>query len=213
MLFELPRRGTLQPNDADDPLPYYYHPLVGWLYRHRLQMGLYLLPAGGRRVLEVGVGSGVLVPTLTRHFPEYTGTDLTLAPRLEALVAPGCRAEFRRADLLRDGDLPADHFDTIVCFSVLEHIADAEAAARTLARALAPGGTLVAGYPMVSALMTRAFALIGYDRIDDHHVSTPARIASALAAELQPVARAAFPPRAPIAAALYQCSAWSKPPR
>ncbi|HSS38013.1 MAG TPA: class I SAM-dependent methyltransferase, partial [Polyangia bacterium] len=117
--FDLPPRGVLKPNDAVDPLPYYYHPLVGWLYRHRLQMGLDFLPAGGRRVLEVGVGSGVLVPTLTKHYAEYTGTDLTLAPGLDALVAPGCRAEFRSADLLRDDDLPAGHYDAIVCFSVL----------------------------------------------------------------------------------------------
>lgn len=156
------------------------------------------------------MGSGVLVPTLTARFAEYTGTDLTLAPNLDRLVAPGCRAEFRRADLLRDGDLPANHYDAIVCFSVLEHIADADGAARSLARALAPGGRLVTGYPMVSRLMTRAFAAIGYDRIDDHHVSPPARIAAALASVLAPVARAAFPPAAPVAAALYQCTAWTK---
>ena len=122
-------------------------------------------------MLEVGVGSGVLVPTLTRRYPEYTGTDLTLAQGLAALVAPGCKAEFRRADLLADADLPADHYDAIVCFSVLEHIADADGAARGLARALAPGGTLVTGYPMVSPLMTRAFSLIGFEHIDAHHVS------------------------------------------
>ena len=87
-----PPQGVLQPNDAHDPLPYYYHPWVGWLYRHRLQMGLDLLPPGGTRVLEVGVGSGVLVPTLTRRYTEYTGTDLTLAPGLTSLVAPGCQA-------------------------------------------------------------------------------------------------------------------------
>ena len=209
--FELPPPGTLTPNDRDDPLPYYYHPWVGWLYRHRLQMGLTFLPDRGAHVLEVGVGSGVLVPTLTRHFASYTGTDLTLAPNLDRLVAPGCRAEFRRADLLRDGDLPPGHFDAIVCFSVLEHIADADGAARSLAAALAPGGTLVTGYPMVSPLMTRAFGLIGYDRIDDHHVSPPARIATALGRVLQPVKRAAFPPAAPVTAALYQCTAWTKP--
>jgi SAM-dependent methyltransferase len=159
-------------------------------------------------VLEVGVGSGVLVPTLTKRFPAYTGTDLTLAPGLDALVASGCDARFVAADLLRDGDLPAAHFDAIVCFSVLEHIADADGAARGLARALAPGGTLITGYPMVSPLMTRAFELIGFQGIDDHHVSRPARIATALGRVLRPVARAAFPPRAPVAAALYQCSAW-----
>ena len=210
MRFELPTPGTLTPNDAVDPLPYYYHPWVGWLYRHRLQMGLDLLPVGGRCVLEIGVGSGVLVPTLTKHYTEYTGTDLTLARGLDALVAAGCRATFRRADLLRDGDLPADRYDAIVCFSVLEHIADAAGAARTLAGALAPGGTLVAGYPMVSPLMCRAFAALGFAHIDDHHVSPPVRIAAALGAVLTPVERVAFPPGAPVGLALYQCSAWTK---
>jgi SAM-dependent methyltransferase len=209
---ELPPAGVLEPNDEHDPLPYYYHPWVGWLYRHRLQLGLDLLPAGGRRVLEIGVGSGVLVPTLTGRYPEYTGTDLTLAARLDALVAPGCQATFRAADLLRDGDLPAAHFDAIVCFSVLEHIADSDGAARSLRRALAPGGTLVTGYPMVSPLMTRAFGLIGYQGIDDHHVSPPPKIAAALRRVLTPVARAAFPPAAPVRAALYQCTAWTRSP-
>jgi SAM-dependent methyltransferase len=207
----LPAQGVLRPNDAHDPLPYYYHPVVGWLYRHRLQMGLALLPAGGERILEIGVGSGVLVPTLTGRYPAYTGTDLTLAAGLEALVAPGCAATFRAADLLRDGDLPADHFDAIVCFSVLEHIRDADGAARGLARALAPGGTLVTGYPMVSRLMTHAFEAIGFRGIDDHHVSPPAVIAAALGRVLAPVRRVAFPPLAPVAAALYQCAAWTKP--
>jgi SAM-dependent methyltransferase len=207
---ELPARGVLKPNDAHDPLPYYYHPWVGWLYRRRLQMGLDLLPDGGRRVLEIGVGSGVLVPTLTRRYPEYTGTDLTLAPGLDRLVAPGCQATFRSADLLRDGDLPGEHYDAIVCFSVLEHISDSDGAARSLARALRPGGTLVTGYPMVSPLMTRAFGLIGYSGIDAHHVSPPARIAAALDRALRPVARAAFPPAAPIGAALYQCTSWTR---
>jgi SAM-dependent methyltransferase len=206
----LPAEGVLQPNDAHDPLPYYYHPWVGWLYRHRLQMGLDLLPSGGRRVLEIGVGSGVLVPTLTARYPEYTGTDLVLAPGLGAHVAKGCEATFRQADLLRDGDLPADHFDAIVCFSVLEHIRDADGAAHGLARALAPGGTLVTGYPMVSHLMTRAFDLIGFRGIDDHHVSPPIAISAALGRALTPVRRVAFPPLAPVAAALYQCSAWTK---
>jgi hypothetical protein len=208
---DLPQKGVLRPNDAHDPLPYYYHPWVGWLYRHRLQMGLNLLPAGGTRVLEVGVGSGVLVRTLTQRYREYIGTDLTLAAGLDALVATDCTARFHAADLMRDDDLPAGHFDAIVCFSVLEHIGDADGAARGLARALAPGGTLVTGYPMVSPLMTRAFDLIGFQGIDNHHVSPPARISAALGRVLRPVARAAFPPLAPVAAALYQCSAWQHP--
>jgi SAM-dependent methyltransferase len=211
VVFQLPAPGRLRPNNARDPLPYYYKPLTGWLYRHRLQMGLDLLPAGGRRVLEVGVGSGVLVPTLTAHFPEYLGTDLELAGGLDALVAPGCQARFQRADLLARGALPAQAFDVVVCFSVLEHIADCDGAARGLADALVSGGTLVAGYPMVNALMTRAFSAIGYPGIDEDHVSPPRRIAAALERQLRPGARAAFPPAAPIDLALYQCTSWTKP--
>jgi SAM-dependent methyltransferase len=207
---QLPPQGVLKPNDEHDPLPYYYHPWVGWLYRHRLQMGLDLLPAGGRHVWEIGVGSGVLVPTLTARYAAYTGTDLTLAPGLDALVAPGCRASFRSANLLAEGDMPAEAFDAVVCFSVLEHIADSDGAARSLARSLAPGGTLVTGYPMVSPLMSRAFKAIGYSGIDDEHVSPPVRIAAALAKVLRPVARVAFPPASPVRAALYQCTAWTK---
>ena len=92
----LPAQGVLRANDAHDPLPYYYHPYVGWLYRHRLQMGLDLLPTGGRRVLEIGVGSGVLVPTLTSRYAEYTGTDLTLAAGLTPVFGPSIHAHWPR---------------------------------------------------------------------------------------------------------------------
>jgi SAM-dependent methyltransferase len=208
--FVLPPPGRLQPNNERDPLPYYYRRATGWLYCHRLQMGLDLLPPGGRRVLEVGVGSGILVPTLTGGYRQYLGTDLELAPGLDELVSPGCEARFQRADLLVPGALPEGAFDAVVCFSVLEHIADADGAARALAGALAPEGTLVTGYPMVNPAMTQAFRAIGYPSIDDDHVSTPARIAAALERVLRPITRVAFPPGAPISLALYQCAAWQK---
>jgi SAM-dependent methyltransferase len=210
MRFELPPRDSLSPNNDHDPLPYYYRPWIGRLFRHRLQMGLSLLPADGSRVLEVGVGSGILVPTLTGRYAEYTGTDLELARGLDQLVRPGCRARFQQADLLREEDLPPDGFDAIVCFSVLEHIADSDQAARSLARALAPGGRLVTGYPMVSPLMTRAFRIIGYHQIEEDHVSSPAKIGEALARHLRPLDRVAFPPGAPVQAALYQCTSWTR---
>jgi SAM-dependent methyltransferase len=210
MKLDLPRKGTLQPNDAYDPLPFYYRPLTGWIYRQRLQMGLDLLPVGGKRILEVGVGSGILIPTLSAHFAEYVGTDLVLADGLARLVVPPCQSDFRSADLLREETLPEDHFDAVICLSVLEHIGDAEGAARALARTLAKGGTLVTGYPMVNDLMATLFRTIGFGNIEDHHITAPATIDRALHKVLRPVRRKALPPFAPVPLALYQCTSWQK---
>lgn len=211
MKFKLPPQGTLKPNDAYDPLPYYYRPLTGWIYRRRLQMGLDLIPSGGTRVLEVGVGSGILVPTLSAHFAEYTGSDLVLAENLDRLVAPGCQARFVRANLLEEDALPAESFDRVLCLSVLEHIVDADAAARALARALVRGGTLVTGYPMVNRLMAKGFRAIGFATIEAHHVTAPATIDAALRTLLKPIGRKAIPPLATVPLALYQCTSWRKP--
>jgi len=210
MKLSIPPAGTLKANDQHDPLPYYYRPLIGWLYRKRLRMGIDLLPAGGSRVLEVGVGSGILVPTLSAQFPHYTGTDLVLAERLQRLVAPSCHAEFIQADLLRAASLPEAHFDAVVCLSVLEHIPDAQGAAEALARTLVKGGTLVAGYPMVNPLMASLFRAIGFGNIEDHHVTAPATIDKALGRVLRRGKRKALPAFAPISLALYQCAAWVK---
>ena len=206
----LPPQGTLKPNDAHDPLPYYYHPMVGWLFRRRLRMALDLLPTTGRRILEVGVGSGILVPTLSAQFREYCGSDLVLADGLDRLVPTSCRAEFIKADLLDESSLPVESFDAIVCLSVLEHIGDAERAAAALARTLVKGGTLVTGYPMVNKVMTNLFRLIGFGTIESHHITAPATIHKALRRVLRPVRRKALPPFAPVALSLYQCTAWVK---
>jgi 2-polyprenyl-3-methyl-5-hydroxy-6-metoxy-1,4-benzoquinol methylase len=206
----LPAHGSLIPNDENDPLSFYYHPLVGWLYRRRLQMALDLLPTSGSRALEIGVGSGILVPTLTARYPEYCGADLVLASGLHRLVAPSCRAEFLTADLLEQGSLAAERYDVVLCLSVLEHIADAERAAAALARCLVRGGTLVAGYPLVNGLMSHLFRVIGFRNIEAHHVTTPATIHQALGRVLRLTRRSTMPPLAPTSLALYQCSAWIK---
>jgi len=209
MKFRVPLSDALVPNSEFNPLPYYYRPVIGRIYRHRLRMGLRLVPDRGRRVLEIGVGSGILVPSLTAGFPEYVGTDLLLARGLESLVTPGCRATFQVADLLDPNAVPAGSFDVVVCLSVLEHIADPEAAARCLARALAPGGTLVAGYPMVNRFMAACFRMLGFGRIEEHHVTAPAQITAALGRRLWRVGRISLPMFAPQSLSLYECTSWT----
>jgi 2-polyprenyl-3-methyl-5-hydroxy-6-metoxy-1,4-benzoquinol methylase len=208
--FKLPDAGCLHPNDTRDPLRYYYLPIIGCVYRHRLKMALSLVPKGGKSVLEVGIGSGILVPTLTAGFSRYHGIDLKLAAGLDNLVQPGCLASFHEGDVLDRESLPNERFDVVLCLSVLEHISELEGAVHNLTKMLAPGGTLVAGYPMVNQAMSYAFRLIGYPNIEADHISRPRRIESALSRFLQPINRIAFPPGTSVDFSLYRCTAWQR---
>ncbi len=172
----LPPRGLLSPNNAVDPLRYYYHPLVGGLFRHRLQVGLDLLPDRCQRLLEVGYGSGLLLPTLAQGADELYGVDREPPPPAlrERLATLGCvPAELRVADVTAM-PFPDHHFDAVVAFSIFEHLhaAELDRAAAELLRVLRPQGLLLVGCPAVHPLMSAAFAAIGFRGIDDHHVSS-----------------------------------------
>nr|WP_246259257.1 non-ribosomal peptide synthetase [Streptomyces typhae] len=106
-----------------------------------------------RRVLEIGVGSGLLMSQLLTEVDEFWGTDLS-APVIDRLteqvrhlgLAERVRLRTAAADRL-DG-MPARHFDTIVLNSVVQYFPDAGYLDAVLTRALdltAPGGRVVVG--------------------------------------------------------------------
>jgi SAM-dependent methyltransferase len=99
------------------------------------------LPEVGRRVLDVGAGVG----TFTARVAE--GREVVaLEPDAEFAAAladrfarsPNVRVLHERIEDLREERA----FDSIVCFNVLEHIADDRATLETFHRLLVPGGTL-----------------------------------------------------------------------
>ncbi|TVZ92699.1 amino acid adenylation domain-containing protein, partial [Streptomyces sp. BK340] len=107
-----------------------------------------------RRVLEIGVGSGLLLGPLAPEVTEYWGIDFS-APVVERLRAQ-VRADRRLADKVtlrcgpadEAGDLPTAHFDTVILNSVVSYFPDADYLARVLDIALArlaPGGRIVIG--------------------------------------------------------------------
>jgi SAM-dependent methyltransferase len=170
----LPPEGALEPNDEkDDPLPYYYSPIAGRLYRGRIESGLSLLQPHYESILEVGYGSGINMPTLSQIGGEVWGVDICSDPERVAdrLTRIGVRAMLAKADIC-DWDCAPERFDLVVAFSVFEHIPDSSAALRQIWRLLKPKGMLLVGMPRVDKLMTTFFSLIGYSGIEDHHVNT-----------------------------------------
>jgi SAM-dependent methyltransferase len=209
MPVRLPARRNIRPIDDDDPLVYYYMPLVGRFYRRRLELAARLLAGSGGRVLEVGYGSGVFIPELGRT----PGIRVVGIDRHRAGAGVRAMARAEGVDpVLLSGDvlhLPlADRsIDALVCLSVLEHVAAVDQAAAEIGRVLRPGGIAVLGYPRVDRLMGALFRAIGFRGIEEHHVSDPAAIEAALGRVLRLDARRPWP-RAPLP--LYYVSRWRR---
>lgn len=169
----------LAPNGPTDPIAYYKRPLVGLLFRKRINLGLEMLD-GQRyaKALEVGYGSGAVLLALAPHVDELHGIDLDADP---APVDAHLRAQGRAAKLIQGNvyQLPyADaEFDLVVCFSVFEHLHEYPKGLDEVARVLKPGGRLLLGMPAVNRAMEVGFRAIGFRNIDHHHVTTPHAVA------------------------------------
>ncbi|MEV0116634.1 amino acid adenylation domain-containing protein [Streptomyces sp. NPDC050844] len=107
-----------------------------------------------RRVLEIGVGTGLLMSRLAPRCDAYWGTDLsgqaiealTGLVRRDASLADRVELRARAADDI--SGLPVDFFDTVVINSVTQYFPDARYLTDVLAKAvelLVPGGCLFVG--------------------------------------------------------------------
>jgi SAM-dependent methyltransferase len=97
----------------------------------------------GKRVLDVGCGTGFFTAWYLARGADLTGVDLTDAS-IERLRAAYPAARFVRADIGETA--PEGRFDLVHVFDVFFHITDDrrwEAAMRNAAGAVAPGGRLV----------------------------------------------------------------------
>jgi ubiquinone/menaquinone biosynthesis C-methylase UbiE len=175
---------------ADDPLRLYFWPIIGRLFRRRVELCLAECP-GGLRVLEVGCGAGVTFLNLHKSYREIYGLDLTMrvdevAATFENLKIP---VHLKNGSILQ---MPyaEDFFDTVLAISVLEHLKPEEQpqAFEEIHRVLRPGGQVVYGVPVARPLMTTMFHLLGYllhYEIEEHHFSTEKDVAQAAGKRFQ----------------------------
>jgi SAM-dependent methyltransferase len=164
-----------------DPIAFYRRPLVGWLFRERINMGLRLL--GNRRydkVMEVGYGAGAVLHALADSVNELHGIDLDADPEpvLTTLAERGRTADLRKASVYEMPFYQDGQFDLVVSFSVFEHLHEYDKALREVARVSKPGGHFLLGMPRVDKAMGVGFRAIGFRGIDDHHVTTPSSVAA-----------------------------------
>jgi methionine biosynthesis protein MetW len=113
-----------------------------------------LVPAGARRILDLGCAGGELGAALrARQCAEVVGIEL------DAGYAADARARLARVE---QGDVAAvlaqpppdlGRFDCVIAADVLEHLVDPWAALRDAVRLLSPGGSVVVSLPNVQYLL------------------------------------------------------------
>jgi ubiquinone/menaquinone biosynthesis C-methylase UbiE len=159
--------------DRDDPLRFYFWPIIGRMYRRRIELCLAEC-TGGQCVLEVGFGSGVTFPNLNDSYQEIHGLDLNASVEDVTAVFKPKQIETR----LQNGSVLSmpyedDFFDTVLLVSVLEHLKPSEQAQafREIRRVLKPGGQAIYGVPIERGFIVLMFRLLGCN-IRKHHFST-----------------------------------------
>ncbi len=99
----------------------------------------------GKRIADVGAGTGYLLRVLGQRFPSATLIGFEPDPDITALARELCpTATFHDAGVLASDDVRAD---VVFCTEVLEHMTDPEGALRALLRSPAAGGWLVLTVP------------------------------------------------------------------
>jgi SAM-dependent methyltransferase len=195
-----------------DPLRYYFWPILGSMYRRRVELSLAECK-GGARVLEVGFGAGVTFLNLAEMYDEVYGLDLTVAvDDVTGIFAEkGVILHLRNGTVL-DMPHPDETFDTVLLISILEHLRPSElsTAFREIRRVLRSGGQVVYGVPVERPLMVWAFRLLGHD-VRQHHFSTPEDVRAAAEESLHPVKVIRMPGIPAFVGAVYEIGHFVKP--
>lgn len=160
------------------------------------QIAAFLAPVAGRRILDVGTGTGRAAIALARRGAIVTGVDasaemLQVAERRAAEAGVPLRSGGRAGVTFLRGDahglaFPDRSFDAVVCLRVLMHTPDWRASLRELCRVSA--GRVVFDYPSLwsaAALqaLTRRLAHAVNPSVEAYRVFAPRAIVRALAGE------------------------------
>ncbi|PKO14910.1 MAG: hypothetical protein CVU39_12600 [Chloroflexi bacterium HGW-Chloroflexi-10] len=168
----LPLKSYTGVNDLD-PIRYYSFPIIGKMYRERVQRCLAEC-TGGEHILEIGFGTGLTFLNLKDMYQNIHGLDLTVDvnPIHKLFLEHGVDTQLQNGSVL---SMPYEdnYFDTVLLISIMEHLKPDELtkAFQEIHRVLKPGGQVIYGVPVERPFMVFMFRLLGHN-IRDEHFST-----------------------------------------
>lgn len=132
-----------------------------WIRGRRLLVDRLLrrLAVPGHRVVELGCGTGELLPLLEHRFARVTAVDAH-ATLLEKAAASSIRAELFQADVAKT-TLPDREYDFVVAMDLIEHV-DPDAFLTEARRIVGPRGLLLLSAPAAPSLWSRMDEMAGH---------------------------------------------------
>jgi SAM-dependent methyltransferase len=192
----LPRELLVKTNPLDQG-DWAYRPILGEVERMRFGVVASMLRRRprGQRLLEVGYGSGILLPELVRACDELHGVDVhPCAADVAAQAARvGVTARLITGDVC---NLPYRDatFDTVVVVSAFEFVPDVPAAAREVVRVLTPQGVAIVVTPGSSPVLDLGLKLLTGERAEDTFEGRRGQVVPALRAAGDVVEERRLPP-------------------
>ena len=99
----------------------------------------------GKTFLDVGCGGGILSESLASSGGHVTGIDMTgsaLQAAREHIKKTNKRVQYRRTTVETLSEETQNHFDSITCMELLEHVPHPSSVLNACAQLLKPGGNL-----------------------------------------------------------------------
>jgi 2-polyprenyl-6-hydroxyphenyl methylase/3-demethylubiquinone-9 3-methyltransferase len=98
---------------------------------------------GGRNVVDIGCGGGILTESMAEAGATVTGIDMAEAPLAVArlhLIESGAGVDYRRATAEELAAAEPGAFDVVTCLEMLEHVPGPADVIRSCAEIVKPGG-------------------------------------------------------------------------
>ena len=108
----------------------------------------------GQQVLDVGTGTGVLIPYLVKAVGDSGAvTAIDFSEKMVQKCKTKC-SHFKNVNIqvgnIEDAPFPAESFDAAICFGVFPHLGNKEKTLHNIYRMLKPDGKLVIAHALSS---------------------------------------------------------------